>query len=266
MKHLNSLLGFKSVKSIFEKTPRSAVWIGKNFFWIEDCIEKVDGIWEGTLVNYIKGTDGFVREEERVSFTPPQLDPHSLIQGGDWGHDDLRAYTTAIEEHVMQCSDCENRMKRSSGAVLLPKLRAKITVQFPVPKSHHEHITQLQQLKPGQCLSCGCMVLDIKWTRQQAAEAFYKALAEVMQVTEDIATRVEGPTKLLDLPLVTKSLRRLRDKFWLPDGSLGSAEGRDAEEGDKVRQLPETIGEFINQILSLHSGMSYTECSEHWTP
>ncbi len=266
MKYLNSILGFEYVKPITEKGNHSFTFIAGDYFSIEGCIEKADGIWEGTLVSYFKGPDGFIPQEERVSFTPPKLDPHAFIQSGGWNYDDLRNYNTAIDEHVAKCPDCENRLKRSAGAVLLPKLRTKITVQFPEPQSHQERIEQLEKLKPGQCLPCGCMVEDVKWTKAQAAEAFYKVLAEIMQVSEEQSRRIEEQIRLLDLPLEIKSLRRLRDKFWLPDGSLGSAEGRDAEEDDKVRQLPETVGDFIANILRLHSGMSYTECSDHWTP
>ncbi len=266
MRYLNSVLGFGSVKPIFEDKSESAAWIGEKFFRIKNCVEKPGGIWEGTLVSYLKGPEGFISQYERISFTPPKLDPHALIQSRDWCHDDLRWYTKSIDEHVVQCSDCEKRMTRSSGAVLLPQLRAKLTVQFPEPKSYHERMTQLQQLGPGQCLSCGCMVLDIKWTRKQAEDAFCKALAEIMQVTENDTRRLQDDVKLLDLPLSTKSLRRLRDKFWLPDGSFGSEELRDKVEGDIVRQLPETVGQFLNQVLNVHCGMSYSECSTHWCP
>jgi hypothetical protein len=265
MKYLNSLEGFKYAKPISEKGSHSCAIISGEYYRIEDCVEKTDGVWEGTLVKYNDGDKGFVREEERILFTPPKLDPHTIIQSRDWNYDDLRYYTTAIDEHVSQCPDCENILKRSGGAVLLPRLRAKITVPFPEPKGW-EYMGQLEQLKPGQCLPCGCIVLDVKWSREQAVEAFYKALAKIMQVSEEHSRRIEEQTKLLDLPLTTKSLRRLRDQFWLPDGSLGSAKGRDEEEGEVVRQLPETVGEFINQILKVHFGMSWIECTDHWSP
>ncbi len=266
MKHLNSIPGFEYVKPISEKGSHSYGFISGQYFKIEDCVERAEGFWEGTLVKYRNKPDGFVREEERISFLPPQLDPHVLIQSKDWCHDDLRNYTTALDDHVAQCSACESRMKRSSGALLLPRLRSKITVQFPEPKNYEERMKQLEQLKPGQCLPCGCMVQDVKWTKQQAVDAFYKVLAGIMQVSEEDARKVPEWEKLLALPLETKALRRLRDKFWLPDGSLGSAEGRDAEEGEKVRHLPETVGEFITKILKMHVGMSWTECGEHWCP
>ncbi len=266
MRHLNAIPGFECVKPISETGSHSYTIVAGDYFRIENCIEKTDGTWEGTLIKYRKGSGGFIRSEERVSFTPPNLDPHALIQSEDWCHDDLRHYTAAIDDHVAQCTDCENRLKKSSGATLLPKLRAKITVKFPEPRNSQERMEQLQQLDRGQCLPCGCMVQDVGWTRQQAAAAFYKALAEIMQVPEGQISKVGGSIKLLDLPLTTKSLRRLRDKFWLPDGSLGSEEGRDKEEGETVRQLPATVGDFIARILSIHSGMFYTECSEHWAP
>jgi hypothetical protein len=125
---------------------------------------------------------------------------------------------------------------------------------------------QMRRLKPGQCLPCGCEVIDIAWTQSQASDMFYKALAGILQVSEDEAKKIQPWIKLLDLPMDTRSLRRLRDKFWFPDGAHISEEMRDLEEGDKVRQLPETVGQFIEEILSLHSGLSYRECNAHWCP
>ena len=143
-----------------------------------------------------------------------------------------------------------------------------MTVQFPAPKNYHDRWEQLQQLKPGQCLSCGCEVTAVPWTREEASAEFYKTLTEIMRVPVDKVARMSEATRPEDLPLSRKSLRQLRDKFWLPDGSYGSEKLREIEEeqNDEVRQLPETVGDFINKILSLHSGISFRECSEHWSP
>ena len=119
MKHLNSVVGFEYVKPIFETGQGSSAIICGSFFKIEDCVEKDHGIWEGTLVSYLNGLDGFVKQTERITFTPPKLDPHTFIQNNRCSHDDMRAYTVSFDEHVSHCPDCEKKMRTSSGAVLL---------------------------------------------------------------------------------------------------------------------------------------------------
>ena len=176
----------------------------------------------------------------------------------------IRECMEQIDNHIEVCEECRERMIWWTSH--LPKLRARMTVQFPKPTSYSERLDQMKQLKRGQCLPCGCQVTDIAWTREQASAEFYNALAQVLEVSEAEAKNIPDKVRLQELPLSTKSLRRLRDKFWMPDGSYGSEELRDSEEGDKVRQLPETISHFIKEILSLHSGMSYAECSDHWCP
>jgi len=141
-----------------------------------------------------------------------------------------------------------------------------MVVNLPEPQSYHERMTQLEHLQGGQCLQCGCLVLDTAWTRDQARETFYRAFARIMEMSYEDAINLSELTRLLDLPLEVASLRQLRNAFWIPDGSLSTPEGRDLEEGDLVSQLPETIGQFISKLTSLHSGMSYVECSGHWTP
>ncbi len=126
-----------------------------------------------------------------------------------------------------------------------------------------ENITQLEQLKRGESLPCGCKVMDTAWTREEARIKTYKRLAEVLNVSEVQAAKIPEGILLRELPLSTKSLRRLRDKFWFPDGSLGSEEGRDAEEGETVLGLPKTIGDFITKLLEIHSGISYYACASH---
>ena len=190
---------------------------------------------------------------------------HVLIQERHYDfYGFIREHGEEIDNHVEVCEECHHRMIGWTSS--LPKLRARMTVQFPSATSDGGRLTQMRQLKPGQCLPCGCEVLDVAWTLEQARAKFYKALAEIMQVSENDARKVPDEFRLQDLPLGTKSLRRLRDKFWFPDMSSGSEEIRDAEEGDKVLQLPETVGDFITNILTLHSGMSYKDCSEHWDP
>ena len=196
---------------------------------------------------------------------PDILDIHILIQQRDF---DLRSFinehTGQIDDHVEVCEECHERVIGFTAN--LPKLRRRMTVQFPESSSLGERLEQLRQLSCGQCLPCGCEVIDAAWTRELASIKFCKALAEIMEVSEDDAKKIPHVTRLLELLPNMKSLRCLRDKFWIPDGSFASEEHRDAEEGAKVLQLPETIGEFIDDILNLHSGISYIECYEHWCP
>ncbi len=198
------------------------------------------------------------------------MDIHTLIQERDFDfYGFIQEHTAEIDDHVEACEVCHKRM--IGWTMHLPKLRARMTVDFPALAeygSHHEWWKQLQQLKPGQCLPCGCEVTAAPWTHEEASAAFYKALAEIMDVPEDKVVRMPEATRPEDLPLTRKSLRQLRDRFWLPDGSYGSAKLREIEEeqNDEVRQLPETVGDFIKKILGVHSGISFTECSEHWSP
>ena len=166
----------------------------------------------------------------------------------------IQKYRDLVDEHVLQCAVCREAVMAFTQD--LPKLRARMTV----------HGKPLEKLERGQCLPCGCVVLDASWTLAQARDEFYKALAAIMGVPEDKVVRMSDATRIVDLPLDTTSLRRLRDTFWIPDGSYGSAELRDKEEGGTVLQLPKTIGEFVNQIRSVHSGTSIAECRDCWTP
>lgn len=192
-------------------------------------------------------------------------DIHVLIQDRRYGFPDfIHEHGKQIDEHVEHCESCREKMVGWTS--WLPMLRARMTVQLPKPTGYGERLKQLQQLQRGQCLPCGCEVTAVPWTQEQARAKFCKALSEVMQVSLDDAGKIPDSVRLLDLPLTTKSLRRLRDRFWLPDGSCGSEEVRDEEEGDTVRQLPETIGHFVDTILRINSGISYRECSEHWCP
>lgn len=200
--------------------------------------------------------------------TMESQDIHVLIQGRDYDfYGFISDHRDAIEEHIAMCSSCEERF--FGWACHLPKFRARKTVipeGWDANQSYRSRVQALEKLGRGECLPCGCQVTDVPWTREQTAEKLYRKLAEVMEITEEEAKRVPETIRCLDLPLSAKQLRRLRDEFWLPDGSLGSEEGRDAEEGETVRQLPATVGEFIDQIKRMHCGISYTECSEHWNP
>ena len=196
---------------------------------------------------------------------PQDSEIHTLIQAREFDfYGFIGEHREEIDDHVAHCHECREKMIGWSSH--LPKLRARVTVAFPAPKSRHERIEQMQQLKRGQCLPCGCEVTDAPWTEEEARTAFNQTLARIMGVAENKMRRVPATTRLQDLPLCTKSLRRLRDAFWIPDGSSGSEKIRDAEEGDNVPDLPETVGDFVQAILSLHAGMSYTVCGEHWSP
>jgi|GEM_PF-6037208 len=196
--------------------------------------------------------------------TPKIPDIHSLIQQRQFDfYGFIKEYGEQIDNHVEICEQCHRRM--IGWTEHLPKLRARMTVEVP-DDWQSNYYAQLQKLSPGQCLPCGCEVIEVAWTREQARTEFYKALAEVMEMPEDKAKKIHGRSKLQELPLSTKALRRLRDKFWIPDGSSGSEQIRDSEEGHRVLQLPETIEDFLATILRLHSGMSYRECSMHWCP
>lgn len=269
MRHLNSIPGFQYVMAISETGQRTRAMVSDDYFWLSDCKRHKDGIWEGVVVNHLRNTHlHTLRHDDRVIFTPPEIEPHVLIQSEFGLFDTLREYPAAMDAHVAECPDCQKRVIKSGMVRLLPRLRAKMTVPQPEDwdQRYHSRHDLLQKMQPGQCLPCGCQVTSVPWSRHQVVDTFYKALAEVLQVSEDNAKKISEETRLLELPLAIKSLRRLRDKFWFPDGSSGSEEIRDVEEGDKVRQLPETIGQFIQQILSPHSGISYIECSEHWCP
>ncbi len=187
---------------------------------------------------------------------------HALIQDRDRDYYSLiRDHTEEIENHIEVCEACHDRM--IIWASKLPRLLSRVTVQLPAPSSYHEWREQLDTLARGQCLPCGCQVWDVAWTREEASLAFIKGLAEVLGVSEEQANKIPTETKMTDLPLDIKSLRRLRDKFWIPDGSYGSSELRDAEEGEKVKQLPETVGSFVAEILRIHCGISWRSCCEH---
>lgn len=189
-------------------------------------------------------------------------DIHQLIQQRK--HDlyaFIREHTERIDNHVEVCKTCHERM--IGWTRHLPKLRKRMTVELPEATGDSQRLKQLEQLTRGQSLPCGCEVTGVSWTQEQASAEFYRAFAGILEISEDDAKKIFYTIRLYNLPLEIKLLRRLRDKFWLPDGSYLSADLRDAQEGDKVLQLPETVGDFINSILSLHSGTSYNECSEH---
>ncbi len=197
-------------------------------------------------------------------------DIHALIQERTYDfYGFIQKYMGEIDDHVALCEACHKKM--IGWTMHLPKLRVRMTVDFPPLAefgSHSEWWEQMQQLKPGQCLPCGCEVTAVPWTHEEVSAAFYKALAEIIGVPEDKVARMPETTRPEDLPLTRTSLRQLRDKFWLPDGSYGSEKLREIEEeqNDEVRQLPETVGDFINKILRAHSGVSFRECPEHWSP
>jgi len=148
----------------------------------------------------------------------------------------------------------------------LPKLRARVTVEFPSAESEAERTNQLKQLQRGQCLPCGCEVIRPSWTLAHAAAKFYKALAEIEGKSEEYVRSLPDDLPFAEMELETKALRRLRDKFWIPDGSSRSAEQRDLEEGEKVLQMPVTIRGFIEKLQNINSGIIYVQCPDHWLP
>ncbi len=214
----------------------------------------------------IASSELFLEKDMEKADDPDVSGIHALIQERKYDfYSFIRDHRNQIDDHVESCETCRDHMVGWSSH--LPKLRARVTVHFPELADHHsDRMKQMERLARGQCLPCGCEVTHTAWTENQASAAFYKALADVLAVSEDQAENIPKGTRLQELPLSIKSLRRLRDKFWIPDGSSVSEEIRDAEEGDKVLQLPETIADFTSQILKLHSGMSYMECTEHWVP
>jgi hypothetical protein len=220
---------------------------------------------EVELTNYssVVVCDGFFNSCGYKMGESPDI--HTLIQQREYDfYTFIREHLEEIDNHVEICNECRERMVGWSSH--LPKLRERATVQFPEAKNHQERMGQMRQLTRGQCLPCGCEVTDTAWTLERANAEFYRAFAKILGVEEDKVRRVPDTTLLRDLPLSTESLRRLRDTFWIPSGSSNSAKIRDVEEGDEVSQLPETIGDFIEKLLSLHFGVSYVECSEHWSP
>lgn len=200
---------------------------------------------------------------------PDAFDIHALIQERKFDMLGLiRQYADEIDLHVETCSECHRRVV--SYTQHLPRLFARMVVQLPEPaygpSYRHDLGAQLRSLERGQCLPCGCVVTDTPWTREEAAAKFYVVLAEILQLSLDHATRIHQQVQLIDLPLAPESLRRLRDAFWLPSGSMGDKEARDAEEGENVLQLPDTVADMITKILELHSSMVWVDCSEHWSP
>lgn len=190
---------------------------------------------------------------------------HALIQARTYDFSAfIDKHCQKIDEHILSCEECRKRMRGWSAR--LPMLFDRVVVRLPESLRHLSNIEQLGHLKAGQCLPCGCEVLDTAWTREQAREAFYRAFARTMEVPYDDAMTLSELTRLRDLPLSVVQLRRLRDAFWLPDGSLGTEEERDREEGDRIPQLPDTIGAFVTRIAGMHTGMSYSECPDHWSP
>lgn len=197
--------------------------------------------------------------------TTPDLGTHALIQARTYDfYAFIRERGAEIDEHVLSCEECRKRMRGWSSH--LPRHFARVVVHLPEPLTRLGNVEQLHHLRAGQCLPCGCEVMDTTWTREQAREAFYRAFAQAMEMPYEDAVLMSELTRLRDLPFSTVQLRRLRDAFWIPDGSSGSAENRDREEGDRVPQLPDTIGAFITSIAKMHTGMSYSECSDHWSP
>ena len=197
-----------------------------------------------------------VTEEPKIS------DIHTLIRErvcDFYGF--IQEHRDKIDDHVATCNECHEKM--IGWTRYIPKLRERMTPCIPDGLRRDE---QIKQLKKGQCLPCGCEVIDTAWTKEEARNKFLKALAEVMQVCEEEVSKIPSPTRILDLRLDTKSLRRLRDKFWLPDNSCASAELRDKEESSEVVQLPETIGGFIIRLLAIHSGTTIMQCSDCWCP
>ncbi len=198
--------------------------------------------------------------DQKIKISKEEI--HKLLQESKYLYDLIAKYTAEVDDHLEDCKDCCEKVV--GLAEHIPRLRKRMIVDFPDPNSYHERLNQLKQLKRGQCLPCGCEVLSPAWTRDDAITAFYKSLAEIMQTPEKEAKKITGEFKLQDLPLNIISLRRLRDKFWIPDGSHGSAEKRDLEEGNHVLQLPETINEFIDKILNIRSGVCLVACYHHW--
>ncbi len=193
------------------------------------------------------------------------VDIHALIQQRKYDfYGFIRDHRDAIDDHVLVCGICHNRMIGWSSH--LPKLRVRATVNLPEVRGDAAHSLQLRQLKRGQCLPCGCEVTSTPWTKEEARAALYEALAVALKVSVGQAQKIPEGTGMRELPLATTPLRRLRDKFWIPDGSSGNPDVRDREEGDMVRQLPETIADFIKTILKIHAGTGWMVCTEHWSP
>ncbi len=197
--------------------------------------------------------------------TTNAADIHQLIQqDGCDIYSLIRKRTDEVDKHVLVCEACHKKVIGCTSE--LPKLRARMTVQFPDTPSLGQRVEQMKHLKAGQCLPCGCEVTRTAWTREEANGKFYVAFAAMLGISESQSRLISLETRFADLPVSIKQLRRLRDTFWFPDGSSGSPDARDAEEGDEVRQLPETVGDFITELLKIHSGYSYSECSDHWCP
>ncbi len=190
---------------------------------------------------------------------------HALIQARTYDFlGFIQARGSEIDGHILSCETCCQRMR--GWAVHLPRHFARVVVELPERWKNAGHTERLRQLKKGQCLPCGCEVLDTTWSREEARETFFRVFARVMNMPYDDAVLLSELTRFQDLPLGVVQLRRLRDAFWIPDGSLTSEDGRDREEGERVPQLPDTVGAFISRIVQMHTGMSYSECSDHWSP
>ena len=195
-------------------------------------------------------------------------DIHALIQQRHYDfYTFIRERTEQIDGHVEVCEQCHERMFGWTSH--LPKLRARMTVQFEKPSNYGERMEQMQQLRRGQCLPCGCEVTDVAWTRDYARTKFYRALSEVLEIAEDDAKKIQEGIKLELLPLNTQSLRRLWGKFWVAcdvDLDMSSGEVKYQVPDEKLPKIPPTIREFIDDLVKHHSGVSYSECSEHWCP
>jgi len=201
------------------------------------------------------------------SNTAEGVDIHKLIQERDCDfHGFISKYGPEIDNHIETCLACEKRFWGWSEN--LPKMRKRKTVTPPDYDEKRSPKDYYHLLKAGQCLPCGCAAYSVPWNKEEATAAFYKAFTEVTGIAEESAKLLPQNTKLRRLPLDAKTLRRLRDTFWIPSGSYGSAHMRDAEEGEKVLQLPDTIADFIKDLVSMHSGYSVHECMEHdsWCP
>lgn len=103
---------------------------------------------------------------------PTNQEIHALIQARVYDFlGFIQTHGSEIDEHILSCESCCKRMR--GWSVHLPRHFARVVVELPEPWRNVDHLEQLRQLKRGQCLPCGCEVLDTTWTREEAREAFF---------------------------------------------------------------------------------------------
>jgi hypothetical protein len=139
-------------------------------------------------------------------------------------------------------------------------------------KTEREYERQ-KRMKVGEKLPCGCEVVRPAWTREETRNAVYEALSETLadgtDAGEIIFSLVDSgeDTPLRSLGLDTKSLRKFWGKFFVAtdvpmtkqeDGSNKYMVG-----DDHLPKIPETIGDMIEEVFSLHQNPTFKACWPH---